>query len=224
MRRPYPYLSAVFFALQGQVAFGHELASGLLDRRPLARGMELRSAANEQPNRRLLRFAQAPAASPQAAPQPAPQAGATLPAQRTETINFDNWILTCREFLDGAKKRSCAATVAVQRSENGQTVFALSVQFNDQAKLSASIQTPTGVAITPGVELKFDKTTARKAAFEFCEPSRCVASLAADSAFIRDASAAGTIALSVQSSEGKPVNFEFPIKGFDKAYAKMIKG
>ena len=164
-----------------------------------------------------------PAASPQPAPQPPPQAGATLPAQRTETINFDNWILTCREFLDGAKKRTCAATVAVQRSENGQTVFALSVQLNDQAKLSASIQTPTGVAIAPGVELKLEKT-ARKAAFEFCEPSRCVASLAADSAFIRDASAAGTIALSVQSSDGKPLSLEFPIKGFDKAYAKMIKG
>jgi len=220
MRRSYSYLSAVFFALQGQAALGHELTSGLLDQRPLAPGMELRSAANEQPNRRLLRSAQAPAASP----QPAPQAGATLPAQRTETINFDNWILTCREFLDGAKKRSCAATVAVQRSENGQTVFALSVQLNDQAKLSASIQTPTGVAIAPGVELKFDKTAARKAAFELCEPSRCVASLAADSAFIRDASAAGAITVSVQSSEGKPVNFEFPIKGFDKAYAKMIKG
>jgi invasion protein IalB len=210
----------VFFALHGQAAFGHDLAPGLLDQRPLARGMELRSAANEQPNRRLVQSAQAPTASP----QPAPQAGATLPAQRTETINYDNWILTCREFLDGAKKRNCAATVAVQRSENGQTVFALTVQLNDQGKVTASIQTPTGVAIAPGVELKFDKATARKAAFEFCEPTRCVASLAADAAFIRDASATSAITLSVQSSDGKPVNFEFPIKGFEKAYAKMMKG
>jgi invasion protein IalB len=219
MRKSYPILSAVFFALQGPTAFGHEFASRMPDQRPLSREMDARSAANETPNRRML-----VQANPAPAAQPAPQAGATLPAQRTETINYDNWILTCREFLEGAKKRNCAATVAVQRSENGQTVFALSVQLNEQGKITASIQTPTGVAIAPGVELKFDKTTARKAAFDFCEPSRCVASLAADSAFVRDASAAGTMALVVQSADGKPVNFEFPIKGFDKAYAKMMKG
>jgi invasion protein IalB len=219
MRKSYPILSAVFFALQGPTAFGHEFASRMPDQRPLSREMDARSAANETPNRRML-----VQANPAPAAQPAPQAGATLPAQRTETINYDNWILTCREFLEGAKKRNCAATVAVQRSENGQTVFALSVQLNEQGKITASIQTPTGVAIAPGVELKFDKTTARKAAFDFCEPSRCVASLAVDSAFVRDASAAGTMALVVQSADGKPVNFEFPIKGFDKAYAKMMKG
>jgi len=147
-----------------------------------------------------------------------------LPAQRTETINYENWILTCHEFLEGAKKRTCSATVAVQRTETGQTVFALSIQLSDQAKLTAVLQTPTGVAIAPGVDLKFDKTAARKATFDICEPTRCVANLVADSAFLRDASAAGTITLSVQSSDGKPVNFEFPSKGFDKAYAKMTKG
>jgi invasion protein IalB len=217
MRHSYLYLSAVFFALQGQTAFGNDIGSRTLDQRPWSRAIDSRTAADENPNLRIVQSTTPPA-------QPAPQAGATLPAQRTETINYENWILTCREFLEGAKKRTCAATVAVQRSENGQTVFALSVQLNDQGKVTASIQTPAGVAIAPGVELKFDKTATRKAAFEFCEPSRCVASLAADTAFIRDASATSAITLSVQSSDGKPVNFEFPIKGFDKAFAKMMKG
>ena len=146
MRKSYPILSAVFFALQGPTAFGHEFASRMPDQRPLSREMDARSGANETPNRRML-----VQANPAPAAQPAPQAGATLPAQRTETINYDNWILTCREFLEGAKKRNCAATVAVQRSENGQTVFALSVQLNEQGKITASIQTPNAPPMSPSV-------------------------------------------------------------------------
>jgi invasion protein IalB len=162
-----------------------------------------------------------PAPSPT---QPAAQAGAMLPSQRTETINYENWILTCREFLEGAKKRTCSATVAVQRTETGQTVLALAVQPNEQGRMTASIQIPSGVAIAPGIDVKFDKAFARKFVFDFCEPSRCSASFVADSTFIQDVSAAASVKVTLQSSDGKPVNFEFPIKGFDKAYAKMTKG
>ena len=220
MRKPYLYLSAAVFALHGQGAFGHDIVSGMPDRPPLARNIEVETAATEIPNRRMLAQTNpAPAAA-----QPAPQPGAMLPAQRTETINYDYWILTCREFMEGAKKRTCSATVAVQRSETGQTILALTIQPNDQGRMMASIQTPTGVAIAPGVEVKFEKAAARKFAFDFCESSRCVASLAADAAFIHDLSTAAKITILIQSADGKPVNFEFPVKGFDKAYANMTKG
>lgn len=218
MRNPYLYVSAAFFVLQGHAAAAEDFVSRMPGQPSWLQEIEARTGVSGIPDRQIVQATPAPAA------QTAPQAGATLPAQRTETINYDNWILTCREFLDGAKKRTCSATVAVQRSETGQTVFALTVQLSDQGKVTASVQTPTGVALAPGVELKFDKTITRKAVYEFCEPARCVASLPADSAFIRDSSAAGTITVSVQASDGKPVNFEFPTKGFDKAYAKMIKG
>jgi invasion protein IalB len=214
MRNQYLYLSAVVFALQGQPASGNESASTMPDRHMLPR--ETVTRASGTPNRLMVvQASPAPAAAP-AAP--------TLPSQRTETINYENWVLTCREFLEGAKKRNCAAAVAVQRSETGQTVFALNVQSNEQGKITASIQTPTGVAIAPGVELKFEKANARKAAFDFCEPSRCMATLTADPAFIREVSAAGTVTIIMQAADGKPVNFEFPVKGFDKAYIKMTKG
>jgi invasion protein IalB len=132
--------------------------------------------------------------------------------------------LTCREFLEGPKKRSCSMSVAVQKQDTNQIVLALTLQSNDQGQMVASIQMPTGVAIAPGVEFKLEKAAARKFAFDFCEPSRCSASLIADKNFIREASAAASLTVVIQSSDGKPVNFEFPIKGFDKAYAKMIGG
>jgi invasion protein IalB len=212
MRNQYLYLSAVIFALQGQTAFGREPVS--MPDRHLASPA---AGASEMPRRSTV--AQAPAAAPAA-----PPAGATLPSQRTETINYENWVLTCREFLEGAKKRNCGAAVAVQRSETGQTVFALNVQLNEQGKITVQIQTPTGVAIAPGVEVKFEKANPRKTPFDFCEPSRCVATLTTDAALIRDISAAGTVTVVMQAADGKPVNFDFPIKGFEKAYGKMTKG
>jgi len=214
MRKPFLYVSVALLALQGQGAFGHELVSGGLNQQSLPRELTNQSAAANR-----LMVAQTNAAPAQSAPQPS-----MLPAQRTETINYDYWILTCRELLEGPKKRSCSATVAVQRSETGQTVLALTFQPNEQGRMTATIQTPTGIAIAPGVEVRFEKAAARKLAFDVCEPSRCVASLAADAAFIHDISTAAKITVVIQAADGKPVNFELPIKGFDKAYAGMTKG
>ena len=213
MRKSCSVLSAVLFVFQAQIAFGQTPASLTPGQRPVSRG-------TEAPALRMV-VAQT---NPAPAQQPAPQPPATLPAQRTETINYDNWIVTCREMLDGPKKRNCSATVAVTRSETGQTVFALSVQPNDQGRLMALIQTPTGVSIAPGVEVKFDSSAVRKFPIDYCEPARCVASLPADTAFVREISAAGRLTIVIQSSDGKPVNFEFPVKGFDKAYTHMAKG
>lgn len=229
MRKKYLHLAALSFVFQAQIVFGHDVDRRVLDQRPLPQRGPRESASDNVPNRSLLaQSSPATAAKPAppagAATLPAPQSGTTLPAQRTETINYDNWILTCREFLEGTKKRTCSATVALQRSETGQIVLALTVQLNDQGRTTASLQTPTGVAITPGIELKFDKAAARKAAYDSCEPSYCVANLTADTSLIRDASVSGMMTVVVQSSEGKPVSFEFPIKGFDKAYVKMTKG
>jgi invasion protein IalB len=199
-------------ALHSQSALGREMAPDV----PLAPpAVGVPGPASKHP---MLAQATPPQAT---APKPG---AATLPSQKTETINYENWILTCREFLDGPKKRSCSITVAVQKQDTNQIILALTVQPNEQGQTVVSIQTPTGVAIAPGVELKLEKAAARKLAFDFCEPSRCSASLIADKNFLREASLAASLALVIQSSDGKPVNFEFPIKGFDKAYAKMIGG
>jgi invasion protein IalB len=212
MGRYYPALCLTLLALHSQSALGREIAPGT----PLA------PPTVAVPGRISMRPMLAQASPPQATAQkPGP---ATLPSQKTETINYENWILTCREFLDGPKKRNCSITVAIQKQDTNQIVLALTVQPNEQGQMVASIQTPTGVAIAPGVELKLEKAAARKFMFDFCEPSRCSASLIADKNFIREASLASSLAIVIQSSDGKPVNFEFPIKGFDKAYAKMIGG
>jgi invasion protein IalB len=70
-------------------------------------------------------------------------------------------------------------SVAVQKQDTNQIILALTLQPNELGQMVASIQTPTGVAIAPGVEFKLENAAARKFAFDFCEPSRCSASLIA---------------------------------------------
>lgn len=159
-----------------------------------------------------------------AAPAPAAAATAAAPAppppQKTETINFDNWILTCREFLEGPKKRACGATVSLQKQDNNQTILVWTVQKNDAGQMLSTVQTPSGVAIAPGIDVKLEKATAHMA-FDYCEPNRCSGSLTLDKSFLKELTGAPKVTIVIQSSEGKSINFEFPIRGFDKALALM---
>jgi invasion protein IalB len=42
-----------------------------------------------------------------------------------------------------------------------------------------------------------------------------------DKTFIQEAGASSKVMIVITSSAGQPVTLEFPIKGFEKAYAKM---
>ncbi|WP_027519156.1 invasion associated locus B family protein [Bradyrhizobium sp. WSM1417] len=164
----------------------------------------------------------APAKPSEGAP---PQQGAETPApqaEKTETTNFENWILNCREFVEGPKKRSCAMTVSVRKSDTNRVVLSWTVRPNDKGQLMSIVETLPGISIPPGIQLKFEKSSATKTIpIEVCEPAWCAGSLAMDKAFIQEASASGKVMIVITSSTGQPVQFEFPIKGFEKAYAKM---
>lgn len=157
----------------------------------------------------------------QAAP-PAQPPAETAPATRTETTNFDNWILSCRELVDGPKKRSCAMTVAVRKSDTNRTVLSWTIRPNESGQLVSVIETLPGISIAPGIQLKLEMSAAaRKVPIEICEPNWCSGTLAMDKSFIQETVASSKVSVIVTSSNGQPFTFEFPIKGFDKAYAKM---
>jgi invasion protein IalB len=175
----------------------------------------------------------APAAQPQkpqaaqaqpAAPQaPAPAAGQqpAAPVQpqpiRTEILAHDNWTVTCREFAD--KRRNCSAVLQVVQQQNNQVLFVWVLGKNNDGKLMSVLQTPTGVTLAPGVEIKLSRGAARKATFVNCDTSRCEATLEVDDAFIRDASASDNVEATIYSNAGQGVKFTLPFKGFDKAVA-----
>lgn len=164
------------------------------------------------------------AASPSQAAAPGPQQGAAAPppAEKTETTNFENWILNCREFVEGPKKRACAMTVSVRKTDTNRTVLSWTVRQNDKGQLVSVVETLPGISITPGIQLKLETGAApRKVPIEICEPNWCSGVLPMDKSFIQEIAASSKVTVIVTSSAGQPFTFEFPIKGFEKAYAKM---
>ena len=174
------------------------------------------------------RRAPPPAPSPQVpaqdaqAQQPAqqPQPAARSP-QRTEIVKFDNWTVTCLEYPEGTPKKTCAAQLQVQQSGSNQVLLAWTVSLNDSKQFVTLLQTPTGVSIPSGVELQPEKAGKRKLSYESCEPARCTSTFTIDAALLRELSTAPTAQVVIFAANGQSVQFNIPIKGFDKASAHL---
>jgi invasion protein IalB len=174
--------------------------------------------------------AQSPAAAQSQSPpqNPAPQqpAPAAPVPQRTEILRFDNWIVTCNEFTEPAPHRECAANMQVVAQGSNQVVLQWTLGFDNNHQPAVILQTPTGVAIAPGVELRFGtesdikagKAAVRHATYTVCEANRCLATLPVDATLLKDMAAAQAAEVGVHSSQGTMVQFNIPMKGFDKAY------
>ncbi len=191
--------------------------------------------------------ARSPAARPAAPAAPAAPAGPAAPAestpaaavlaappppQRTETINYDSWTVTCREPLDKPAKRHCLGSLQIvereKQQEQQRVILSWLIGRDSKGALETVIQTPTGVLIQSGVELKFGDRPPRKLLFRVCEPQRCEASIEMDAAMVREAAAAVNAivtlrAINGRDVNGRDVNFNVPIKGIDKVISSIVK-
>ncbi len=160
------------------------------------------------------------------APQPAPAAQTPQPAPpqptRTEILNFDNWNVTCRDFAEGKRKHVCFAQLQIVQQSNNQVVFAWTIGFDDENHQLMTLQTPTGVLITPGVDLKLTKGS-RAVPYTACETGHCLATLPLDAALVRELTATTDVKATIHASDGRDVEVNVPLKGFDKAYAALTK-
>ena len=154
-------------------------------------------------------------------PQPQAAAPAARSPQRTEIVKFDNWTVTCLEYPEGTPKKTCAAQLQVQQSGSNQVLLAWTVSLNDSKQFVTLLQTPTGVSIPSGVELQPEKAGKRKLSYESCEPARCTSTFTIDAALLRELSTAPTAQVVIFAANGQSVQFNIPIKGFDKASAHL---
>jgi invasion protein IalB len=157
--------------------------------------------------------------SGQAALAPAPP---QVPA-RTEILNFENWAVTCNEFADSPKAKRCSALLQILQQNTNQIVFTWTVALDDRRQLIAIMQTPTGVVIAPGVELRVGKLPSQKIPFASCDPGRCIATMTVDANLLREMTTSPTAEAVIQGSQGNTVQFNIQLKGFDRAYAVLSR-
>jgi invasion protein IalB len=157
--------------------------------------------------------------SGQAAPAPAPPQVPT----RTEILNFENWAVTCNEFAESPKAKRCSALLQILQQNTNQIVFTWTVAMDDRKQLVAIMQTPTGVVIPPGVELRVGKLPSQKIPFASCDPGRCIATTTVDANLLREMTTSPTAEAIIQGSQGNTVQFNIQLKGFDRAYAVLSR-
>jgi invasion protein IalB len=83
-------------------------------------------------------------------------------------------------------------------------------------QLTATIQTPTGVLITPGIDLKIGRAV-KKVAFTRCDAQRCESTFPLDDGASKDLAAADVVELSIRGGQNNPVTFNIPVKGYERA-------
>jgi invasion protein IalB len=164
---------------------------------------------------------------------PAPPPAAQPAPQRTETIVYDSWTVTCQE--GGTAKKTCVATLQVLDKDRRLVLLSWQIGFDKSSRLTTAIQIPTGLAVKDekqqrvsggisiknGVSLKLGTSAVRQLAFLTCAPQQCEASAPMDDAFMKDLGAATTATATVNTADGHPVPFEIPLKGIDKVLASL---
>jgi invasion protein IalB len=164
--------------------------------------------------------AQAPAAPAQPQSEAAP--AAQIPT-RTEILNFENWVVTCNEFAEGPRTRVCSALTQILQQNTKQVVFTWTIAVDKSKQLVTIMQTLTGVAIPPGVELRIGKSPPRKIPYASCDTGRCVATMTMDANLLREMTTSPTAEAIIQGSQGNTVQFNIQMKGFDRAYAILSR-
>lgn len=142
--------------------------------------------------------------------------------QRTETTNYDNWIVSCRENVDGKSKKTCSAIFQLIEKERKNVLLVWIIGKSPDGNLMSFIQVPTGIYVEKGIELKIgNEGVTRKMNFVTCEPTRCEAVIQMDNSMSQELSAAQKATATVISNDGRIAKFELNIKGIDKSLSEV---
>lgn len=155
-----------------------------------------------------------------ATPVPLAQTAPASP-QRIETTAHGAWNVTCRYFAEASIKPQCAGVLRVTETKNNQLIFAYVLSESPQGQLIVAFQTPTGVLVQQGVELKFGEGEVRRVPFTSCDPQHCDASTPIDDAFAKEALASATAVATIYSKDGRNVRIEMNQSGIDKVIESL---
>jgi len=143
----------------------------------------------------------------------------SAPAPRT-VGTFGSWEARCAT-PPGRTAQICTAVLQVVNNQNKNVLMSWIVGPDDKGALQTVFQTPTGVMIGNGVDVKVDNAAVRKISFQACGPQQCTATGPMNDAFIKEISGADKANITLTAANGQALNFGIPVGGFDKALAAI---
>jgi invasion protein IalB len=153
---------------------------------------------------------------------PRAAAGNVTGLQWATTGAFGSWLVRC-QTTNGTPGKPCVALLQVVNQQSKQTMLAWIIGLDDKGAVQAVLQTPSGVNVRKGIEIKFGSGMPRHVDFSNCLPRECTAPTPVDAAFVKDLSTQQKANIVVVGANGRNLVFGIPVTGFDKALAAIKK-
>jgi len=148
---------------------------------------------------------------------------------RTESKAVDAWQVNCN-FGKNNQKLGCSAILKITQKIAAKTdkdkpqdslVMLWQISKGRDGSYVSSIQTPTGVLIKPGVQLKLASVHGVTLTYVACDSTACTAGAVMDDHLLQQAKKAQTAEIILQSIDGKAYTYSFSPKGIDKAIQEI---
>lgn len=148
---------------------------------------------------------------------------------RTESKAVDAWQVVC-SFGKDNQNLGCAAILKITQKiaakldkdkPQDSVVLLWQIGKGHDGSYVSSIQTPTGVLIKPGVQLKLASVHGVTLTYVACDSSACTAGAVLDENLLQQARKAQTAEIILQSLDGKAYTYSFSPKGIDKAIQEI---
>ena len=148
------------------------------------------------------------------------QAAKPAAPQKTMTQQFGGWAFTCSYFQDSTH---CVLVQKMVGKDKKQVVASAIVTIAKEGGAELVLQVPTGLDLTPGLELAIDGKSVGKAAYRACAPRVCEASIPLDKGLLNKLAAGKLLALTMTGMRGKKVKIDMPLTSFTEAYTAFQK-
>jgi len=137
--------------------------------------------------------------------------------QRIETVIYDSWRVICRDVVGVKDKKNCTAILQVAEPKQKRVVFTWVLGYDNKGTLTAVFQTPVGVQLLRGLELKLGQAQVRRVSYITCSSRICEAVTPMNAVLLKEAMASKTATATAYAMNGRGVQFSINMKGFDKA-------
>jgi len=137
--------------------------------------------------------------------------------QRIETVIYDSWRVICRDVVGVKDKKNCTAILQVAEPQQKRVVFTWVLGYDNKGTLTAVFQTPVGVQLLRGLELKLGQAQVRRVSYITCSSRICEAVTPLNAVLLKEAMASKTATATAYAMNGRGVQFSINMKGFDKA-------
>ena len=152
----------------------------------------------------------ATAASPQTPPASQPQ--------WVTTATHGSWQIRCQRPAEPGS----LCTAVLEITQKGTVIFGW-VVANGKNGLVTELESPTGVLIQSGLEVKLGDALVRHVNFVSCTPQQCSGEMPMDEAVVKQMSAGDKASVTIVAADGRGIEFTMSTAGFDKALAAISK-